>query len=185
MAYARADARRVAGASGPLAAGAGWRFSGPNSSRQIHLARIAWAGIALSVGDLVELQDTVLLGLEVGIARLLPGLYPLKGDAFRVEQLVQALVADVLYHLLFDQVLGELGQAPGRERQVVIARARERDLLDLAALGLGVLRRAPATVAGIEGIEAIGVEVADYVADTVRARERDPRDLGRVHALGG
>jgi hypothetical protein len=109
----------------------------------------------------------------------------LKGDAFRVEQLAQTLVADVLYHLLLDQVLSELGQAPRREREVVVSRARERDPLDLGALGLGVLGRAPTAIAGIERVEAVSVEVADHVTHTVSAREGDPGDLGGVHALGG
>jgi hypothetical protein len=44
-------------------------------------------------------------------------------------------VTDVLDHPLSDQKVGELRQTPGRERQIVIGRTRQRDLLDLLALG--------------------------------------------------
>ena len=72
-------------------------------------------GYDLTVGDRVEVFDSGLLG--------------------RVEQDAQALVADVVDHPLGDQEVGQFGQAPGRERQVVLGRFRLRDLLDLAPLG--------------------------------------------------
>jgi len=58
----------------------------------------------------------------------------LKGDALGAEQDPQALVADVVDHPLGHQEVGQLGQAPGGKRQVMLDRLRFRDLLDLAAL---------------------------------------------------
>jgi hypothetical protein len=46
----------------------------------------------------------------------------LKGDALLAEQDPQALVADVVDHLPSDQELGQLGQPPGGERQVIAGR---------------------------------------------------------------
>jgi hypothetical protein len=65
----------------------------------------------------------VLLGFEVGVVGGLLGLYRLKRHALLAEQDPQALVADGVDHPLGDEVVGQLGQAPRRERQVVIARA--------------------------------------------------------------
>jgi hypothetical protein len=75
------------------------------------------------------LEHPVLLGLEVRIVRLLPGLDHLKRDALLAEYAAQAFVADVVDHPLSHQELGQLRQAPGRKGQVVIDRARQRDLL--------------------------------------------------------
>jgi hypothetical protein len=82
-------------------------------------------------------QHPVLLGLIVRVARLLPGLQALKGHALLVEQGPEALVADVLDHPLGDQEVGQLVQAPGGERQAMVLWTRQRDLLDLPALGQG------------------------------------------------
>src|SRR5512144_829343 len=41
-----------------------------------------------------------------------------KGDALLAEEKAQALVADVVDHPLGDEEVGQLGQTPGRERQV-------------------------------------------------------------------
>jgi len=68
------------------------------------------------VGQLIQLQDAVLLGLEVGVVGALPRPHRLKGDAFLAKELTQALVGDVCDHPLGDQVVGRLGQAPGRKR---------------------------------------------------------------------
>jgi hypothetical protein len=46
----------------------------------------------------VQVQDPVLLGLEVRVACLLPGLDRLKGHAFLAEQDPRALMADVVDH---------------------------------------------------------------------------------------
>jgi acyl-CoA synthetase (NDP forming) len=62
----------------------------------------------------------------VGVARGLPGLHALKGDALLAEQDAQALVGDVVDHPLSDQEVCRLDQAPGRQRQAVLGR------LDLA-----------------------------------------------------
>ena len=80
-----------------------------------------------------------------------------KGDALLAQQRAQALVGDVVDHPLGDQEIGQLRQAPDRERQVVIGRAGQRDLLDLRPLLEVELRRPAAGVAGIEGVEAVGV----------------------------
>lgn len=83
-----------------MAAGTGLEVQRTELVQADHLARVPGGGVALAIGDLIQLKHPVLLGLELRIGRLLPGLYPLKGDAVRVEQLAQALVADVLYHPL-------------------------------------------------------------------------------------
>jgi hypothetical protein len=44
----------------------------------------------------------------------------LKGHARLSQQGAQTLVADVLDHPLGDQEVGQLVQAPGRERQIMI-----------------------------------------------------------------
>ena len=75
------------------------------------------SGFAMAVGDGVQLEDPVLLGLEVGVVGCLPGLHRLKGHALLAEQHAQALMADVVDHPLGDQELGQLGQTPGRKRQ--------------------------------------------------------------------
>ena len=119
-------------------------------------------GLALPIGDVVELEHPVLLGLEVGVAALLAGLDHLKGDALLAEEHAEALVADVVDHPLGDEELGQLGQAPGREGQTVVDRARQGDLLDLAALGQGEGGRPAPGVAGHEGVEAVLVEVVQH-----------------------
>jgi hypothetical protein len=126
-------------------------------------------------------------GLLHGIVRVfggLPGFQALKGDALLAEQGAQALVADVIDHPLSDQELGQLGQAPGGERQVMVYWPGLGDLLDLLPLSQGELRRPPAPVPGIQRAEPVCVEVVDHVADPVFAGEGDLRDPGHVHALG-
>jgi flagella basal body P-ring formation protein FlgA len=66
-------------------------------------------------------------------------------------------VGDVVDHPLGDQEVGQLRQAPAREGQLVVGRAAQRDLLDLRPLLEVELRRPAAGVAGIEGVEAVGV----------------------------
>ena len=46
----------------------------------------------------------------------------MKGDAFLAEQDAEPLVADVVDHPLGHQEVGQLGQAPGGERQAVVGR---------------------------------------------------------------
>jgi hypothetical protein len=108
----------------------------------------------------------------------------LKGHALLAEQHPQALVADVVDHPLGDQEVGQLAQAPGRERQPVVGRAGQRQLLDLAALGQGEDGWAAAAVARVQRIKAVGVEVVDDVADPVGAGEGHLGDLGYGHPLG-
>lgn len=79
--------------------------------------------------------DQGLLHRVHGVPRSLPGLYFLKGDTLLAEEHAQSLVADVVDHPLSDQELGELAQAPGRQRQVVFGRGGLGDLLDLPEFG--------------------------------------------------
>jgi len=110
-----------------------------------HSLRLAVLGYDLAVGDGVQVLDAGLLRGVVRIAGGLPGLYALKRDSLLAEQDPQALVADVVDHPLGDQEVGQLGQAPGRERQAVLGRLGLGDLLDLPASGrLKVLGRPPA-----------------------------------------
>jgi hypothetical protein len=68
---------------------------------------------------------------------------------------------------LGDQEVGQLAQAPGRKRQVVVLRAAERQPLDLLALGEGERRRPTASVTRVQRVEPVGVEVVDDIADPV------------------
>ena len=147
-------------------------------------ARIALCRFRLAVGDVVELEHPVLLGLEVRIVGLLVGLDHLKRDALLAEYQAQALVADVVDHPLSHQELGQLGQAPGRKGQVMVDRAAQRDLLDLPALGEGELRGPAAGVLGGQGVEPVVVEVVQDLADPIGRGEGHLGDLGHVHALG-
>jgi hypothetical protein len=145
---------------------------------------VARLGIDGAVHQAVQVQDPVLLGREVRIAGLLPGLDHLQGHALLAEQEPQALVADVVDHPLSDQELGQLRQRPGRERQVMVDGPGQGDLLDLAPLGQGEGRRTATAVARIQGVEPVQVEVVQHLADPVGAGEGDLSDLADVHALG-
>jgi hypothetical protein len=175
----------LAAALGPLPAGVGLeveRAELVHAEDDFGLARL---GYDLAVGYRVEVLDPGLLGGVVGVAGGLPGLHPLKRDALLVEQDPKALMADVVDHPLGDQEVRQLGQAPGRERQAVLGRLGLGDLLDLPALGQRERPGAPAPVLGVEGVEAVGVEVVDHVPDPVRTGERHFGDLPDVHALSG
>jgi hypothetical protein len=113
----------------------------------------------------------------------LPGFQPLKRDALGAEQDPQALVADVIDHPLGHQEVGQLGQAPGGKRQVMLGRLRFGDLLDLPPLPQGELGRVTASVLRVQRIEPVGVEVADHVPDPVLAGERDLGDRGHCRAV--
>jgi hypothetical protein len=88
-------------------------------------------------------------------------------------------------HPLSHQEVGQLGQAPGGKRQVILGRLRLGGLLDLPPLAEGELRRAAALVPGIQRAEPVGIEIPDHVPDPVLAGERDLGDRGHVHALSG
>ncbi len=103
-------------------------------------AGIARPCLDLSVGQVIELEDALLLQLEVGVAGFLPGLDGLK-DTPLTEKRPESLVADVLNHPLSHQVVGQLGERPGREGLAVIGRTAESDLLDLGPLGGAELGR--------------------------------------------
>jgi hypothetical protein len=138
-----------------------------------------------SIRDGVELKDPVLLGLEVRVVGLLPGLDHLKRHALLSEQDPEALMADVVDHPLGDQELGQLGQAPGRKGQVVVLRAGKCHLLDGLALGKGELRRTATGVLRGQGVEPVGVEVVDHLTHPILGSEGDLGDGGDVHGLGG
>jgi hypothetical protein len=86
-------------------------------------------------GGRVERDDAVALDFEVGIGGALPRPHRLKADALGLQQLPQPLVGDVRDHPLGDQVVGQLGQRPRRERLVEIQRIAERNALDFLTLG--------------------------------------------------
>jgi hypothetical protein len=137
-----------------------------------------------AVHQAVQVQNPVLLGLEVRVARLLPGLQALKRHALLAEQDPQALVAEVVDHPLGDQELRQLRQRPGRKRQVMVDGPGQGELLDRSALGQGEGRRPAAAVARVQRVEPVEVAVVQYVADPVGAGEGDLGDLGDAHAVG-
>jgi hypothetical protein len=149
------------------------------------MTRLPVLGYDLAVGDGVEVFDPGLLGGVVGVAGGLPGLHPLKGQALLAEQAAHALVADVVDHPLGDQEVGQLGQAPGRERQAVLGRLRLGDLLDLPAFREGERSGPAALVLWVQSVEAVGVEVVNHVPDPVWAGERHLGDLRHGQALRG
>jgi len=57
--------------------------------------RIVGAGLDQPVGDRVQPQDPVLLGLEGGVVGTLPAPHGLKADALLAQQLPQPFVGDV------------------------------------------------------------------------------------------
>ena len=77
-----------------------------------------------AIGDLIELEHPVLLGLEVGVLGLFVGLDHLKGDTLLGEEHAKSLVADVVDHPLGNEELGQLGQAPGGKGQAVNRRIK-------------------------------------------------------------
>ena len=93
--------------------GWGWRLRGQFvvTDDDVGVARL---GLGLCIGDVVELEDPVLLHLEVGVVRLLPGLDGLKGDTLLAEKRPESLMADVVDHPLSHQVVGQLRQGPGQ-----------------------------------------------------------------------
>jgi hypothetical protein len=126
--------------------GGGWRFSGPNSSTQ-KITSGSPDGHHLAVGDRIQVLDAGLLRRTVRVGRGLPGLYPLKRDAFLSEQDPEPLVADIV----------NPPSRPGRPpawtgskvvRQPVLSGPGPGDLLDLPPLRQGELRRPAALVLG-------------------------------------
>jgi hypothetical protein len=93
-------------------------------------------------------------------------------------------MADVVDHPLSHQEVGQLGQTPGRERQVVIRGPRQRDLLDRSPLGQREGGRPATGVLRVQRLEAVVVEVVQHRPDPVLGREGHLGDLGHVHALG-
>jgi hypothetical protein len=104
----------LAAALGPLPARVRLKVEGPELVHAEDNFGLARLGHDLAVGDRVEVFAPGLLGGVVGVARGLPGLCALEGDAFLAEQDAQALVADVVDYPLGDQEVGQLDQARGR-----------------------------------------------------------------------
>jgi hypothetical protein len=146
--------------------------------------RITIQDVVGAIHQPIQVQDPVLLGLEGWVAGLLPGLDHLKGHALLAEQGPQALMADIVDHPLSDQEVGQLGQRPGREGQVMVDRAGQRGLLDLAPLDEGEGGRAAAGIARIQRVEPVQVEVVQHIADPVGAGEGHLGDHRNVHRLG-
>lgn len=126
-----------------------------------------------------------MLGLEVRVGRALPGPHGLKADILLAQELTQPLVGDIRDHPLSDQVVRELGQAPGRKRLVEVLWVAQRDPLDLLTLWQRERLRPATPIARIQRIEPVRVEVVDHVPDRVRVGEHDLADLRRGHALRG
>ena len=153
------------------------------STRYLTCASQAGVRRYLAVSDGIQVLDAWLLLRVARIRRRLPGLYPL-GDAFLAEQRTQPLVADVIDHPLSDHELRQLGQAPRRERQIMLRWPGLGDLLHLAPLEQVNFQRARAAVLRIQGTEPVGAKVPDHIPDPVLTGERHPGDRRRVHALG-
>ncbi len=168
---------------GPLPPGPGLQVQRPELINAEDHLRIAVLRGRFPVGDRVQLLDARLLLRIPRVLRRLPGFQALKGDPLLPEQDPQALVADVIDHPLGHQEIGQLGQAPGGKRQVMLDRLGLGDLLDLPPLAQRELRRMAALVLRVERSEPVSVEVADHVPHPVFAGERDLRDRLHVHAL--
>src|SRR5664279_5020475 len=97
--------------------------------------RIARGRLGLSAGEVVELENPVLLRSTVGVVRLLPGLQRLTGDTLLVEERPESLVADGLDHPLSHQVVGQPGERPSGKRFAVVGRTTEGDLSDRLVRG--------------------------------------------------
>src|SRR4051794_9642497 len=121
--------------SSPLLARVGLQVERSELVHAEHDRWITWARRHGAVGDGVELEDPVLLGLEVTVVGALPGLHRLKRHALLSEQGAQALMADVVDHPLSHEVVGKLRQRPRRERTTQVSGSRQSDLLDRLSLG--------------------------------------------------
>src|SRR5581483_568573 len=81
----------LAAHGGPLLAGMGLEIEWAELIDADHHGRVAPLRFPLPIGDGVELEDAVLLGLEIGIVGFLPGLHGLKADALLAEEHAQTL----------------------------------------------------------------------------------------------
>ena len=103
---------------GPLPPGPGLQVERPELINAKHDLRVAGLRCRLAVGDRVQVLHPGLLRRVLRVLGGLPRFQALKGDAFLAEQDPQALVADVVDHPLGHQEIRQLGQAPGRKRQL-------------------------------------------------------------------
>jgi len=152
------------------------------SRLQVERAELVEAEDPAALGRVrVQVEDPVLLGLELGIGRGLPGLVVLEPDAGLVEDPPQLAAADRGHDSCPDDMRPELGQAPRRERLTRVAWSGEGRLHDLGPLiGIDPAGSAPAPPR-VQAGEATLVEVVDERGDMGRAGPEHRRDLG--HAL--
>ena len=108
------------------------------SRLQVERAELVEAEDPAALGRVrVQVEDPVLLGLELGIGRGLPGLVVLEPDAGLVEDPPQLAAADRGHDSCPDDMRPELGQAPRRERLAPVSRSGEGHLHDLGP-GVGI-----------------------------------------------
>ena len=141
---------------------------------------------AIDRRGVVERQDPVHLGDEVRVVRSLPGGGGLPGDPAFAQYPAQGLAADGGDHVLLDQVLGELGQAPGGERgDLPVAGGRPGDQADvLTHLAADRPGASPAPF-WVQGLEPPLVERVDDVAHLVGADLHQRGDVRHRLALRG
>jgi hypothetical protein len=82
----------------PVTAGMGLEVERPELIHADDHVGVAGRDVVGAIHEPVQVQNAVLLGFEVGVGGLLPGLQALKGHALLAEQDPQTLVADVIDH---------------------------------------------------------------------------------------
>jgi hypothetical protein len=131
--------------------------------------------------------DAVQLGVTLGVVGLLPGLGALEGDALAIEDLAQPLPTDPHHPgRIVRQVLGELADAPMRERPAELLGPglgrlddeRHVVVIDQAGTATRPLR--------VQGLHPEAVEVVDHLPDPVLRCLHELRDhRHRVPAARG
>ncbi len=147
-------------------------------------ARIALLRFCLAIGNLIELEHPVLLGLEVGVVGLLVGLDHLKRDTLLAEEHAQTLVTDVVNAPSATRNSASFGQAQVEKGRSWSTGRLESDLLDLPALRQGEFRWSAPRVSRGQRLEPVSVEVVDDLSDPVLRGEGDLGDGPDIHPLG-
>ena len=147
---------------------------------EVQGAELVEAEHAAALGRMgVEVEHPVLLGLEVGVGRGLPGLVVHEADAMVTEDAPQLAGADGRHDLRGEEVGAQLRQAPGTEGLTGLGRAGEGHLHDRRALRLIDPDRSAPALARVQRREAPLVEGVDELRHVRRAgavQQRDPRD---------
>jgi len=124
-----------------------------------------------------DLLDPVQLGVLAGVIGLLPSAGALEGNTALAQELPQTFSAD------FDpadgvafQVVGQLAQAPVRERTPEPDRARGGRRDDELLVVAGDRRGRPPACLGSSQASPPGVEIVKDIADGVLMRGDQPRD---------